>query len=324
MKRTSSARLGLLVVAGALALAACGSGGSSGAQSSSDSGGGTIRIALNNTNDSLAVEVAQQEGFFGKRGITIAPKTLNDITLVPSLLGKQYDIGFSVGPIMIRAAASGVPIVVVSGNDGDSPQDQGVQVFARKGITNVHQLAGKRIGSPTLTGNINIATKAWLSTNGVDPAGEQFVQVATPNMIDQLQGGQVDAVEVIYPFITLAKQGGFTSLGDPERVLSKNYVGGTYWTADKAWATANPKLISNFRAAMGEADTWIAANPAKAYQISATYTKVPLAQAKLAPLAGYTTDVSAGDLKIWGDAMRKFGGFGGNVDYSKLVFTGSN
>lgn len=322
MKRTRLASFGLLLAAGALALSACGSSGSASTQTST--GGGTIRIALNNTNDSLAVEVAQQQGFFAKRGITIKPTTLSDITLVPSLLGKQYDVGFSVAPIMIRAAASGVQLVVISGNDGDSPQDQGVQIFVRKGITSVQQLQGKRIGSPTLTGNINLSTKAWLSANGVDLTKEQFVQVATPNMIDQLQAGQVDAVEVIYPFITLAKQAGFTSLGDPERVLSSSYVGGTYWAANKSWATANPKLVNNFRAAIGEADTWIANNPQQAYQISATYTKVSLGQAKLAPLAGYTTNVSAADLKIWGDAMHKFGGFGGNVDYSKLVFTGSS
>lgn len=321
MKRTRLARLGLLLVAGALALTACGSGGQA---KQTASGGGTIRIALNNTNDSLAVEVAQQQGFLAKRGITIKPTTLNDITLVPSLLGKQYDVGFSVAPIMIRAASSGVPIVAISGNNGDSPKDQAVQIYVRKGITDVHQLAGKRIGAPTLTGNINIATKAWLASSGVDVSKEQFVQVPTPNMIDQLQGGKVDAVEIIYPFITLAKQAGFTTLGDPERVLSGDYVGGTYWAADKNWAKANPKLVANFRAAMDDADKWIAANPDKAYQIAANYTKVSVAKAKLAPLGAFTTDISGADLKIWGDAMHKFGGFGGNVDYSTLVYTGTN
>jgi NitT/TauT family transport system substrate-binding protein len=323
MQRTRLTRLTLLLAGGVLALtAACGSGGSSSATNAD--GSGTIRIALNNTNDSLAVEVAQKQGFFAQHKITIKPTTLNDITLVPSLLGKQYDVGFSVGPIMIRAAASGVPLVAISGNDGDSPTDQGVQIYARKGITSVKQLAGKRIGSPTLTGNINIATKAWLASNGVDPTKEQFVQVATPNMVDQLQAGQVDAVEIIYPFISLAKQGGFTALGDPERVLSSNYVGGTYWSASKDWATSNPKLVAGFRAALDQADKWIAANPEAAYQISADYTKVSLSQAKLAPMTAYTTSISAADLKIWGDAMKKFGGFGGNVDYSTLVFTGSN
>ena len=40
------------------------------------------------------------------------------------------------------------------------------------------------------------------------------------------------------------------------------------------------------------------------------------------PLGEYTTQVSAADLKIWGDAMKKFGGFGGTIDYAGLVDTG--
>jgi NitT/TauT family transport system substrate-binding protein len=243
------------------------------------------------------------------------------VTLIPSLLGKQYDIGFSVAPIMIRASAAGVPIVAVSGNNGDSPQNQALQVFTKPGITAPGQLRGKRIGAPTLTGNLNIATKAWLSKSGVDPSSVQFVQVATPNMLDQLKAGQVDAVELIYPFASLAQQAGMPSLGDPERALSPNYLGATYWTATKQWATANAGSVAAFRAALQQADQWIKANPDKAYQVAASYTKVTPDQAKLVPLGDYTTDIAPADLRVWGDAMKTFGGFGGNVDYDKLVLS---
>ncbi|MEV6898484.1 ABC transporter substrate-binding protein [Amycolatopsis sp. NPDC051372] len=319
MRGTRITALATALLAGALAVSGC--SGSSGSTSSSD---GTIRVALNNTNDSLAVVVAQQQGFFTKHGIKdVKTTTLNDITLVPSLLNKQYDLGFSVAPIMLRASSSGVPLVAVSGNNGDSPEDQSVQIFVRPDITDVKQLQGKRIGSPTLTGNINIATKAWLSKNGVDPAAEQFVQVPTPNMIDELKAGQVDAVEVINPFITVGKQAGMRSLGDPERALSPNYLGGTYWIASKDWTSANPKLADGFKAALQDAAQWIKANNDKAYTALAAYTKVTAEQAKKSPLGEFTTEVSQDDLKIWGDAMKQFGGFGGTVDYSKLVYTGS-
>lgn len=316
MKGTRTAALGAALLAGALALTGCGSG----ATPSGSAGGGTVRIALNNTNDSLPVAVAEQQGFFAKHGIKVTTKTLSDISLVPSLLGKQYDIGISVAPIMIRSKASGVPIVAVSGNSGDSPEDQELQVFTRPDTTDVKQLQGKRIGTPTLTGNLNIATRTWLAANGVDPNSEQFVQVPTPNMLDQLKAGRVDAVEVIPPFITLAQQAGMHSLGDPERALSDSYVGGTYWTADSSWATSNANVVNEFKGAIADADQWIKANPDQAYQASADYTKVSLDQAKLAPLSNYGTDITASDLKIWGDAMKKNGGFEGNVDYNTLVF----
>ena len=264
--------------------------------------------------------VAEKQGFFTKHGVTVATTTLNDISLVPSLLGKQYDIGFSVAPIMIQAAAARIPLVAVAGNNGDSPQGVGLEVFARAG-TDVHQLQGKRIGTPTLTGNLNIATKAWLSSNGVDPSSVQFVQVASPNMIDQLRSGQVDAAELIPPFNSIARQQGLASLGDPERVLSNGYVGGTFWTASTSWAGANASKVDAFRAALRDADQWIAQNPQAAYQASADYTKVPLEQARETPLT-YTTNVTPADLQVWGDAMAKFGGFGGRVDYNSLVATG--
>jgi NitT/TauT family transport system substrate-binding protein len=321
MGTSRMAQFTALIAAGALALAACGGSGDSSSSGSSGSGG-TLRVALNNTTDSLAVIVAEKQGFFAKHNVSVKTTTLNDITLVPGLLGKQYDIGFTVAPILIRAKASGLPVVMIAGNNGDSATDQPVQIYVRKGITNVKQLAGKRIGSPTLTGNINIATKAWLSANGVDPAAENFVQVPTPNMVDQLKAGQVDAVEVIYPFINLAKQSGLTTLGDPERALSNSYVGGTYWSASQSWASKNPTAVSNFRAALQDADKWIAANSDAAYQAAADYTKVSVTQAKASPLGQYTTEVSAADLKIWGDAMKKFGGFNGNIDYAGLVDTG--
>lgn len=318
MRASRAARSAAVLAIGALLTAACG-GASGGTATTSD---GTLRLALNNTTDSLAVAVAQKQGFFAKHGLKVKTTTLSDISLVPGLLGKQYDVGFTVAPILIRAKASGLGVVMIAGNNGDSPTDAPVQIYVRRGITNVKQLAGKRIGTPTLTGNLNIATKAWLSANGVDPTGVNFVQVPTPNIVDQLKAGQIDAGEVIYPFINVAKKAGFVTLGDPERVLSRGYVGGTYWAASKAWAKKNPAAVTNFRAAMDEADKWIAAHEEAAYTEAAAYTKVPVEQAKASPLGEYTTQVSAADLRIWGEAMKKFGGFGGNIDYDALVDTG--
>ncbi|MHB1534968.1 MAG: ABC transporter substrate-binding protein [Acidimicrobiales bacterium] len=301
----------------ALLGSACGS--STTAKTAAGGGVATVTVATNNTNDSLPIAVAQTEGFFAKHHLAVKSKTLSNIALVPSLLGKEYDIGFSVAPIIIRAASAGVPIVTVSGNDGDAPTtNPGVEVFVRPGTT-IAQLAGKKVASPTLTGNINLATKAWLSKNGVKPTAVQFVQVATPDMVGELKAGQIDGAELIYPFITLAKQAGLVSLGDPESALSHTTLGGTYWVANTAWAKKNSTVVTEFRAALAEADQWISTNPAKAYQVAATFTGVTLSQAKLSPLGHYTTKAPVKDFKIWGKAMKKFGGFNGSVKYSSLV-----
>lgn len=318
-------RFSALAAAGLIAAGCSASSSSPASSAPSSSAPGattTIRIALNNTADSLPVVVAEKEGFFTKNHIDIKPTTLADITVVPSLLGRQYDVGFTVAPIFINAVAAGVSAVMISGNDGDSPTHEGVQVFVGKGITSIAGLKGKRIGAPTLTGNINTATKAWLAANGVAPSSVQFVQVPIPNMTDELKAGQIDGAELIYPFISTAKAGGFKSLGDPERALTSKYLGGTYWAASTSWAKSNPAAVTEFRAAISEADAWIAANHQAAYQDIADYTKVSLSQAEESPLNVYTTSVSNADLKIWGKAMAKYAGFTKTVDYNALVYTG--
>ncbi|MGH3277189.1 MAG: ABC transporter substrate-binding protein [Streptosporangiaceae bacterium] len=322
MRHSRVLSLSALATASLIAAAGCGSSSSSSGASSPASGTTTIRIALNNTSDSLPVVVAEKEGFFKKDHISIQPTTLADITVVPSLLGRQYDVGFTVAPIFINAVAAGVSAVMISGNDGDSPTHEGVQVFVGKGITSIAGLKGKRIGSPTLTGNINTATKAWLAANGVNPSSVQFVQVPTPNMADELKAGQIDGAELIYPFISTAKADGLQSLGDPERTLTSSYLGGTYWAASASWAKANPTAVSEFRTAIDEADAWISANHQAAYQDIARYTSVSLSEAEESPLTVYTTSISDSDLKIWGNAMTKYSGFDKTIDYSTLVYTG--
>jgi|HubBroStandDraft_3_1064219.scaffolds.fasta_scaffold47741_2 NitT/TauT family transport system substrate-binding protein len=311
-----------LAAASVIAVVGCSSSGASAQSGGTSSGVTTIRIALNNTSDSLPVVVAEKEGYFTKNHIDIKPTTLADITVVPSLLGRQYDVGFTVAPIFINATAAGVSAVMISGNDGDSPTEEGVQIYVGKGISSPADLAGKRIGSPTLTGNINLATKAWLSANGVSPSSVQFVQVPTPNMTDELKAGQISGAELIYPFIGTAKADGFTSLGDPERVLTSHYLGGTYWAASTQWAKSNPSAVTEFRTAISEADAWIAANHQGAYQDIAAYTNTSLSEAEESPLTAYTTTVSGADLQVWGNAMKKFGGFTKTINYSALVDTG--
>ena len=323
----SSRLLSAAAVAAAsfIALVGCSSSApqsSSGSSTGSSTSETTIRIALNNTSDSLPVVVAEKQGFFTKNHLKVQPTTLADITVIPSLLGRQYDMGFTVAPIFINAVSAGVSAVMISGNDGDSPAHEGVQIFVGNGITSAADLKGKRIGSPTLTGNINTATKAWLASEGVDPTSVQFVQVPTPNMTDELKAGQINAAELIYPFISTAKTDGLKSLGDPERSLTSSYLGGTYWAASTGWAKANPAAVAGFRAAIKEADAWISANNQAAYQDIADYTKVPLSQAEESPLTVYTTTVSGSDLKVWGDAMTKYAGFSKTIDYSALVYTG--
>jgi NitT/TauT family transport system substrate-binding protein len=312
----------LLLTAGLVA--ACGSGDSGGGAAAEESGGGsaggttTVRVATNNAIGALPVLVAEEQGFFEDHGLDVTHEVVPNITLIPATLGSTYDLGYSVGPIMINAASQGIPVVAVSGNEYNSSELNTLQVIARDGISSPEDLEGKRVAAPTIVGNLNLATQHWLEENGVDPKSVTFVEVPTPTMIQQLEAGVVDAVELQYPFIPQALDKGFESLGDP--ILSiDDPMPMTFWMGTKTWVDENGEAADAFRDALDDAMAWITDNPDEAYQMASDFTQVPLDLVKEIPLEQFSTDYSADALQSWGDVMKEQAGFAGSVNYDDMV-----
>ena len=316
INRRKFRRIGILCAASLAAtmLAACGSESSGGDT-------GAIRLALNNTSASLAAVVADQKGFFKKEGLSVQTTVLNDITKIPPALGKQFDIGFGVQPLMIRASTQGVPITMVSGNEFTTAKQPEIMLVTRadSGITSANDMKGKTLGAPTLTGNLHLGALYWLKTNGVDPTSVNSVQVASPSMIDQLDAKRIDVAEMQQPFINLAKAQGLKAfayplevVGDPAQLSS--------WQANLNWAKSHGSDITKFRAALDDARKWMTANPKETRDILATFTKLPAAVVAESPLPEFTTDNSQESVKQWDKVMRGVTDFSAKVDYAKLVF----
>jgi NitT/TauT family transport system substrate-binding protein len=319
MRRTAVALTA--IIAASIGLAGCSANTSAAPVATSSDGVATVRVAQNNTASSLLIDVALEQGFFDDHDLNVESTTLADITVIPSLLGNQYDVGFSVAPMILNAASAGVDVVAISGNDVESDAPS-FELFGRDGITEPSQLAGMKIGTPTLTGNINLLTKAWLDSKGVDPASVQFIQVATPNMVDQMKAGQIDAAELQNPFISQAAAAGMTSLGALDRALDDEYAAQSFWIANGAWAAANPDVAERFRAALDDAATWISDNEDAAYQTVADATDISVDVAQQSPLGAYGTAIAPGTFATWLDAMKTYNGFAGTVDVDKLTAAG--
>lgn len=307
---------GLVAVVSAAALAAslaaCGG-------SSSDSDG-ALRIAVNNTVASLPVVVANEKGFFKEEGITAKLTTVADITKLPPTLGKQYDIGFGVQPTLIRAASQGVKIAMISGNAVTTEAKPEYVIMTRPdtGIKGPEDLVGKKLGAPTLNGNIHIGTLYWLKQNGVDPDSVTSVQVPTPTMVDQLKAGLIDAAEMQQPYIDVAKKAGMVeaayslgAVGDPATMSS--------WQASSTWAKDNAKTVTAFRAALDKAIAWIKANDSEARDILAKFTGIDRDVLADSPLSDFTTAMNEDSVKQWDAPMRAVADFDADVDYSSLI-----
>lgn len=309
------------VVALTAVLAAC--GGSSG--SAKPSGGSQtpeIRLALNNTSASLPAVIAEKQGYFAKHGLKVTSTVLVDITKIAPALGHQFDIGFGVQPIVIRAWTRGIKIVMVSGNEFTTEEHPELLIIARPDahISSPADLKGKTLAAPTLTGNLHLGTLYWLKQQGIDPSSVRSVQVATPSMIDQLKAGTIDAAEIQQPFAELAINQGLVKVGYPLSAVGEP-AQLSIWTASESWAKSHMKEITAFKQALDEANAFIKDQPDQAKAILADFTKLPTDVVNAAPLPSFTTVTGVANLEQWDKVLRDVGNFKGTVNYPDLVVT---
>lgn len=310
-----------------LVLAACGSASTTSTSSSASSTTGSpssvtpLTIAINNTSASLPVYVAAQEGFFTKEGLKASYTMLADITKVLPSLGKQYDIGFSVQPLIIRAVNQGLPVQQISGNEESSISNPGVMLVTKKGsnITTPQSLVGKKIGAPTLTGNIHLGTLYWLKTNGVNPTSVTSVQVATPAMIDQIKAGLIAAAEMQQPYINYARSQGLEATLYPLAAVG-NPTFLSAWAANKSWAAANGKTITEFKAALNDAYQWISKNPDQARTLLSNFTHLPLNVVANSPLPFFTTNNTVSSVQQWGKVLSGVAKFNSAASFTSMVY----
>jgi NitT/TauT family transport system substrate-binding protein len=303
----------------ALSATACGTGSG---QTSSDAGPTnttSVRIAGNTNAAALPVWVGIDRGYFKDCGVDAKYTVIQNITTLPAALGKSFDVALTVPPLLVSAAAQGLPVVEVAGatlNTRDNPQ---TFLVAREGsgIKTVADLRGKTLGVQTITGSTHLGTKLWLERAGVPYDSVHVVQVDGPAMADQLKAGRVDAMETLAPFSTSVLKFG-TSIVDPQAAIAPT-VSGIFWASDKTWAQGNSKALACFRDGLEKAADFIGSHQADAKKVLQKQTQLPQEIVDDTNLPTYTADVRVDDLKLWEDAMKKVGGFPGDVDSSTLV-----
>jgi NitT/TauT family transport system substrate-binding protein len=320
MRKWNVARpLSALVAIGACAAMLVACGGSS--QRSQSSGVTKLRVVYQPTATALPALVAVDEGIFAKHHL--------DVTLTPAsglisqqinALGRQFDVAMGTQPDLIRAAGNNLPVVEIAGGAVDSPDKPAVLILAKEGsgISSLADLAGKRVGSPSLSGNIHVAALNALKKAGVDTGKMTFVEAAVPVLPDQLNVGQVDAIECLQPYANNLVRGGAVSLGDPFSSIAQDTTI-NLWLANKPWADGHKAQVQNWQAAMTEAAQFIQTNDAEARQVLQKYLKLPAEVVKTFPLQGFDFALKAEELSTWLRVMKDVKAFSGSVDAAKLV-----
>jgi NitT/TauT family transport system substrate-binding protein len=256
--------VGVLLAATAVAVSACSSSNSSSAPAAT--AGGSASAAGTATNvtlgyvpysDDASLFYAQSSGIFKKHGlnVTFVPQA-SPVAVEASMASGTEQFGFITTPVLINLNSKGVSVKCVSSVDGSepsSPADDSTVLVAAKGsgITSVKDLAGKNVAEVQLTSLNSLAVEILAKQAGISPASIHQIAIPFPQMPAALAQGRVQAAVIVAPFAATALSEGATVLTHPNVDLFPN---GTVTCLDamSSYISANPTVVSEFRAAMDE------------------------------------------------------------------------
>ncbi|WP_406316507.1 ABC transporter substrate-binding protein [Streptosporangium sp. NBC_01639] len=294
-----------LAAASVLLLTACGGGQPSSSDASdggkpASSGPTPVKVSVIPIIDVAPIYLGDQQGFFAAEGLKLElVSAQGGAAIVPAVVSGQVDFGFSNFTSLIIARSKNLPLKVVApgaASTGVQGKDfGGVVVRADSPLKSAADLAGKHVAVNTLN-NINDTTvRASILAAGGDPKSVSFTELPFPDMLAALDKGNVDAVQVVEPFLATAVKNG-------DRVIASNYVDTApnlaiagYFTSQQT-ATSKPDLVKRFAAAMQKSLKYATDNPEAVRKALLTYTKIDPALTDSLTLPTYPAEINSQSL----------------------------
>jgi NitT/TauT family transport system substrate-binding protein len=312
----------LAAAAAAVALLAAGCGGGPTAPQSSN-GTTKITVGVIPIVDVAPIYLGIEQGFFKAEGLDVKLETAQGgAAIVPAVVSGQYQFGFSNTTSLLLAGSQGLPLKVVSSGVASTGQDGkdfgAVIVKGDSPIRSPKDLAGKRVAVNTLK-NINTTTvNNVVGKDGGDPSKISYVELPFPDIAAAVAKGDVDAGQVVEPFLTIAT-------GQGDRQVVSNYAAtdpdlmvGMYFTSQE-FATQNAGLVDDFAAAMKKSLEYASSHEDAARAILADYTKIDPQVQKTMVLPKWPAEVDRDSVQLLGELATKDGLITEPVDLDSLL-----
>jgi NitT/TauT family transport system substrate-binding protein len=223
----------------------------------------SITIGVPPLESSALIYIAEDQHFFAENGLNVTIRDYEPaISGVDGLLNGVVDLaGASEYAVVVKAFKRENISIIVS---GDEVQANYLIGRRDRGIENVSDLRGKRIGVPLGT-NVEFYLSRFLNLHGMDRRDVTIVDVRPPQFVNATLNGDVDAVICWQPYINKIKD----RLGD----------GAVTWPAQSSqltygvivcrndWAEQHPDLIGRFLKSLNSAAEYTIDHPAESKAI---------------------------------------------------------
>ncbi|MET8523078.1 ABC transporter substrate-binding protein [Nocardioides sp. NPDC004968] len=318
-----TARRGLaaaLVLALPLALGACGGG-----ESADEGAGGATEITVGVIPivDVAPIYLGVEKGFFKEEGLDVNLELAQGgAAIIPAVASGQYQFGFSNTTSLLLAQTQEVPVKVVTAgvNATDDPAADmaGVLVKAGSDITSPKDLEGKKVAVNTLKNINTTTTNELVRQDGGDPTKIEYVELAFPEIGPAIEKGDVDAGQVVEPFLTIGTQGGMTDLGSNFVAADPGLAVAEYFTSTN-YAESDADTVEAFTAAMNESLDYAQQHPDEVKEILPTYTDIDDKVLAELNMPQWTSEIDTESIQKLADLSKADGLFAKDPDVDALL-----
>lgn len=263
-----------------------------------------IVVATGPTLSNVNVYIGESQGLFEDEGLTATNATITaGPDAVPQVLSGAWTFAMVDTTTAINATKEGVPVTAVAVSSVGVPDRDGyaaIMTTADSGIKDIKDLEGRKMQINALGGTAEALVRASMTAAGGDPDKIQFVEVPPQGAIPAIQAGQVDAVFLPEPLITVALGLGLVDIANPEQDTIPG-VPAFIFLASKQFVAENPEVVAQFQRAILKANALANSDHELVLETAKTSTTVDpalLANVKRFPLYGET--------QLTGDDVQKF------------------
>jgi ABC-type nitrate/sulfonate/bicarbonate transport system substrate-binding protein len=198
------------------------------------------------------LQVALQQGWFEREGLTVELISGNMPSLIQALVGGSTQLALVSADVGMLAMDKGANLVYVS-----QPHRSDVFTFMSvPGARTYADLRGKEIATNSLKGGSASLLREVLLKHDVQPDEYSFVPLGgTPERIAALKAGQVVATGVSQPRDFQLAEEGFHVLGSTTE-LTPNWAGSST-LVERRWADEHPTTLSRFLRVQSAATNWL-------------------------------------------------------------------
>ncbi|GGH24165.1 aliphatic sulfonate ABC transporter substrate-binding protein [Alsobacter metallidurans] len=229
-----------------------------------------IKVGVSTSSEFVVIYYGVEAGIFAKHGLDAKPVSYpSGVEMVNGLIAGAQDVNTMGSLPFLSGVARGFPIVLIGHLHGDpiatsyAPNQSIVAAPNLKAAPgDLKALIGKTVGMPR-GASAEGYLRGMMRQNKIADDQYKLVNLAPPNMIASLRGGDVDAIAVWEPWAEGALRavegtvrlslGGCDTCYDPGTILTT-----------KALTTSKAEELRRFMLAVAECQQWVRANKAGA------------------------------------------------------------